>query len=151
MWYHKVVEDMGNIPDFLDYYEHELLQAKKECGIYGNIEKNLSMLPGITETRFSQLQEIEAVLQYINIQYKKTYKKHFQAYLEHYQRALSSRDVEKYVEGEPEVIDMKILENEIALLRNKYLGILKGLEAKSFNLGHITRLRCAGLDEASIN
>jgi hypothetical protein len=150
MWYHKVVNDLSTIPDFIDYYEAELLQAKKECGIHGQIEKNLSMLPGITEQRFNQLQEVEAVLNYLNIQSRKIYKKHFQTYLEHYQRALSSRDVEKYVAGEQEVIDMDILINEVALIRNKYLGILKGLESKNYQLGHITRLRVAGISDAMI-
>lgn len=150
MWYHKVVNDLSTIPDFIDYYEAELVDAKKECGIYGNIEKNLSMLPGITEQRFNQLQEIEAVLNYLNIQSRKIYKKHFQIYLEHYQRALSSRDVEKYVAGEDEVIDMDNLINEVALLRNRYLGILKGLESKNYQLGHITRLRVAGISDAML-
>ena len=36
------------------------------------------------------------------------------------------------------------------LLRNKYLGILKGLEAKQWQLGHITRLRTAGMEDVSL-
>jgi len=32
--------------------------------------------------------------------------KTFKKYLENYQRALSSRDVEKYVDGEADVVDM---------------------------------------------
>jgi hypothetical protein len=35
-------------------------------------------------------------------------------------------------------------------LRNKYLGISKGLEVKNFMIGHVIRLRVAGLDDASI-
>lgn len=150
MHYNKIVEDINNLPAFLSYYEIELLQAKKECGIYGSIEKNLSSLPGVTEHRFGQLQEIEAVLNYLNIQLRKVRRKHFQKYLEHYQRALSSRDVEKYVDGEEEVVEVELLINEVSLLRNKYLGIMKGLDSKNFQIGSITRLRIAGLDDASI-
>lgn len=150
MHYNKIVEDINNLPAFLSYYETELLQAKKECGIYGSIEKNLSSLPGVTEHRFGQLQEIEAVLNYLNIQLRKVRRKHFQKYLEHYQRALSSRDVEKYVDGEEEVVEVELLINEVSLLRNKYLGIMKGLDSKNFQIGSITRLRIAGLDDASI-
>jgi hypothetical protein len=57
--------------------------------------------------------------------------KHFQKYLEAYNRALTSRDAEKYAEGEDEVIDMEVLINEVALLRNRWLGILKGLDGNS--------------------
>lgn len=150
MWYTKVVASLGNIPDFIDHYENELAQAKKEVGTYGNIEKNLSNLPGITEHRFNQLQEIEAVLNYLNIQLRKIRQKHYKKYLEAYARALTSRDAEKYAEAEDEVIDMETIINEVALLRNKWLGIMKGLESKNFMLGHITRLRTAGMEDASV-
>jgi len=150
MWYSRVVASLAAIPDFIAHYESELDQAKREVGTYGNIEKNLANLPGITEHRFNQLQEIEAVLNYLNIQLRKIRKKHFQKYLEAYQRALTSRDAEKYVDGEDEVIDFETIINEVALLRNKWLGIMKGLESKNFMLGHITRLRTAGMEDASI-
>jgi hypothetical protein len=110
----------------------------------------LSQLPGVTEHRFNQLQEIEAVLEFLNIQLRKIRRKHFQNYLEKYSRALTSRDAEKYVDGEDEVIDYETLVNEVALLRNRWLGIMKGLEAKQWQLGHIVRLRTAGMEDVTL-
>jgi hypothetical protein len=151
MWYNKVVQDIAVLPDFIDYYNSELDTAKREIGIYGNIEKGLASLPGITEHRFNQLQEIEAVLNLLNIRLRKIRRGHFQKYLESYARALTARDAEKYVDGEDEVIDMETIINEVALLRNKWLGIMKGLESKNFMLGHVTRLRTAGMEDATIS
>lgn len=150
MWYNKVVADLGNIPDFINYYENELVDAKYDCSVKGRLEKNVADLPGITEHRFNQLQEIEAVLNYLNIQLRKIRRKWFQKYMENYNRALSSRDAEKYVDGEDEVIDFETIINEVALIRNKWLGLLKGLESKNFMLGHVTRLRTAGMEDISI-
>jgi hypothetical protein len=150
MWYSRVVASLTALPDFISHYEQQLLDAKKEVSVYGNIEKNLAGLPGITEHRFNQLQEIEAVLNYMNIQLRKIRTRHFKKYLEGYSRALTARDAEKYVDGEDEVIDMETLINEVALLRNKWLGIMKGLESKNFMLGHVTRLRAAGMEDVSI-
>jgi len=150
MWYSKVVADLGNIPDFITYYEHELDDAKRDCRVGGLIEKNITALPGITEHRFNQLQEVEAVLNYLNIQLRKIRRRHFQKYLEGYARALTSRDAEKYVDGEDEVIEFETLINEVALLRNRYLGILKGMESKNFMLGHIVRLRAAGMEDVQV-
>jgi hypothetical protein len=150
MWYSKVVADLGNIPDFITHYEQELDDAKRDCRVGGLIEKNITALPGITEHRFNQLQEIEAVLNYLNIQLRKIRRKHFQKYLEGYARALTSRDAEKYVDGEDEVIEFETLINEVALLRNRYLGILKGMESKNFMLGHIVRLRAAGMEDVQV-
>jgi hypothetical protein len=150
MWYNKVVTDLGNIPAFINHYEDELVEAKQDCGVRGNLEKNIASLPGLTEHRFNQLQEIEAVLNYLNIQLRKIRKKHFQKYLENYPRALTSRDAEKYVDGEDEVIDFETIINEVALVRNKWLGLLKGLESKNFMLGHVARLRTAGMEDVTL-
>jgi hypothetical protein len=149
-WYNKVTENISYLPDFVDYYNQELNRAKLECSIKGIVEKNLTALPGITEHRFNQLQEIEAVLNYMNIQLRKIRRRHFQKYLENYQRALSSRDAEKYVDGEDEVIDYETLINEVALLRNKWLGVMKGLDTKQWQLGHIVRLRTAGMEDVLV-
>jgi hypothetical protein len=150
MWYNRVVDSIANIPDFITYYEDELNSARFECRISGQVEKSIAALPGITEHRFNQLQEIEAVLNYLNIQLRKIRRRHFQKYLEAYNRALTSRDAEKYVDGEDEVIDYETIINSVALLRNKYLGILKGLESKNFMQGHLVRLKCAGMEDYTI-
>jgi hypothetical protein len=139
------------IPDFISHYDDEIISAKSDVKVYGNVEKNIAALPGITEHRFNQLQEIEAVLNYLNIQLRKIRRKHFQKYLEAYNRALTSRDAEKYVDGEDEVVDFETLINEVALLRNRWLGIMKGLEAKQWQMGHIVRLRTAGMEDIRID
>jgi uncharacterized protein YfdQ (DUF2303 family) len=150
MWYNRVVDNLGNIPDFIVFYNNELLSARLECGIKGNLERNVADLPGVTEYRFNQLQEIEAVLNYLNIQLRKIKQKHYKKYLEAYNRALTSRDAEKYAEAEDEVIDFETIINEVALLRNKWLGLLKGIESKNFMLGHVARLRTAGMEDISL-
>ena len=150
MWYSRITAGLDAIPDFIAHYEHELESAKKDCRIGGLVEKNITTLPGITEHRFNQLQEIEAVLNYLNIQLRKIRRKHFQKYLEAYARALTSRDAEKYVDGEDEVIDFETIINEVALLRNKWLGIMKGLDSKQWMAGHIVRLRAAGMEDIQV-
>lgn len=150
MWYSRIVADLGSIPDFIAHYERELEEAKRECRIGGLVERNIKELPGHTEHRFNQLQEIEAVLNYLNIQLRKIRRRHFQKYLEAYARALTSRDAEKYVDGEDEVIDFETIINEVALLRNRWLGVMKGLETKQWQMGHIVRLRTAGMEDIQV-
>ena len=150
MWYSKVVADLGNIPDFIAHFENELQDAKRDCKIGGLVEKNITALPGITEHRFNQLQEIEAVLNCLNIQLRKIRRRHFQKYLEGYARALTSRDAEKYVDGEEEVVDFETIINEVALLRNRWLGIMKGLDTKQWQMGHVVRLRTAGMEDITV-
>lgn len=150
-WYYKVSQDLSNVPSFIDYFEKELEEARKELSLKGKtLERHAAELPGLVEFRFAQLQEIEAVLEYLNIKLKKERAGEFKRFLEAYNKALSSRDAEKYVDGVQSIVDLTLLVNEVALLRNKFLGISKGFEAKNFMTGHIIKLRVAGLDDAAI-
>jgi hypothetical protein len=149
-WYSKISKDITNLPDCIEYFYQELNSAKAEARIHGNVEKASASLPGIVEHRFNQLQEIEAILEYLNIELRRTRSKVFKKYLENYQRALSSRDVEKYVDGEADVVDMEIIINEFAMLRNQWLGIIKSLDIKQWQLSNIIKLRTAGLEDITL-
>ena len=149
-WYGRVTQDLSQIPDFIEYYESELQSARREVGLGGLVEKNIKELPAVTEIRFGQLQEVEAVLNFLNIQLRKIRRKHFVKYIENYPRALTSRDAEKYVDGEDEVVDFETIINEVALLRNRWLGIMKGLDSKQWMAGHVVRLRTAGMEDVTI-
>lgn len=149
-WYTKIAKDISNIPDAVDHFESELQEAKREVKIFGNLEKSAADLPGVVEQRFGQLQEIEAILEYLNIELRRLKSSHFRKYLETYQRTLSSRDCEKFVEGEADVVDFEKIINEFALLRNKWLGITKGLDQKQWQITNIVKLRIAGMEDASI-
>ena len=149
-WYDKVSKDISTIPDAVKYYEDQLILAKQETAISGRIEKAAAMMPANVETRFGQLQEIEAILEYLNIELRRLRASHFRKYVESYQRQLSSRDAEKFVDGEADVVDFEKIINEFALLRNKWLGIIKGLDIKQWQLSNIVKLRTAGLDDATL-
>lgn len=150
MWYSKISKDISYIPDAVAYYNAELQAAKDDTRITGNIEKAAAGMPGIVEQRFSQLQEIEAILEYLNIELRRLRSQHFRKYLENYQRALSSRDCEKFVEGEADVVDFEKIINEFALLRNRWLGITKALDVKQWQLSNVIKLRTAGMEDATL-
>jgi hypothetical protein len=150
MWYTKIAKDISHIPDAVLYYESELDEARKEVRLTGNLEKASASMPGVVEQRFNQLQEIEAILEYLNIELRRLKSQFFRKYLENYQRALSSRDCEKFVEGEADVIDFEKIINEFALLRNKWLGITKALDQKQWQITNIVKLRVAGMEDATI-
>jgi hypothetical protein len=149
-WYNKISKDISHIPDAILHYESELSAARTECKIHGNLEKAAASMPGIVEQRFGQLQEIEAILEFLNIELRRLKSQYFRKYLENYQRALSSRDCEKFVEGEADVVDFEKILNEFALLRNKWLGITKALDQKQWQITNIVKLRVAGMEDATL-
>jgi hypothetical protein len=149
-WYSRVSKDLTNLPACIEYFYVELEDARKEVKIFGNVEKQSASLPGIVENRFNQLQEIEGILEFLNIELRKIRSSCFKKYLENYQRTLSSRDVEKYVDGESDIVDMEKIINEFALLRNQWLGIIKALDIKQWQLSNIIKLRTAGLEDITL-
>jgi len=149
-WYSRVSRDINEIPAAIQFFENELISARADVILKGNVEKASAEMPGIVEHRFNQLQEIEAILNYLNIELRRLRSSFFRSYLETYQRLLSSRDAERYVDGEADVVDYEKIINEFALMRNKWLGILKGLDSKGFSINNITRLRVAGMEDATL-
>jgi len=70
-WFGKIRQDLANIIPAIDYFELQLQEAKLECGLKGNVERHSRDMPGIVEYRFNQLQELEAILEYLNIEMRK--------------------------------------------------------------------------------
>ena len=71
---------------------------------------------------------------------------HYRKYLERYQRELTDRSIEKYIDGEDDIVSMSILINEVSLYRNKYLALMKGLDTKQYQIGNIVKLRVVGME-----
>lgn len=149
-WYSKVSRDISEIPNAIQYFEDELVTARLEVKLKGSIERAAAEMPGLVEHRFNQLQEIEAILEYLNIELRRLRSSFFRKYLENYQRALGVREVEKYVDGESDVVDYEKIINEFALLRNKWLGVLKALDQRQWQITNIVKLRVAGMEDASL-
>ncbi len=150
VWYRKVTANLSEIVETISHFEKEIDQARFECGMKGNLEKHSREMPGVVEHRFNQLQEVEAILEFLNTEMRKLRAKTFRKYLENYNKALSSRDAEKYVDGEQEVVDLQYLIKDFSLVRNRYIGIIKALEAKGFQINNIVKLRAAGLEDISL-
>ena len=97
-WYNKTKNNLSELINCITFFELELDKARLECGMKGNLEKLSREMPGIVEYRFNQLQEIEAILEHLNIELRKLRSAVFRKFTEHYNKALSSRDAEKYID-----------------------------------------------------
>jgi hypothetical protein len=62
---------------------------------------------------------------------------------------LSERSATERADIEPEVILIREFIQEVALIRNLFTGITKGLEYLHFQIGNITKLKSAGFEDAT--
>jgi hypothetical protein len=154
-WYNRITSskpyDAESLVNAIDFFENELSVARGEVKLKGSIEKASSRLPGITTERFGQLQEVEAILRYVTILQEKAKGEAFKKYLEGYARSLSSRDAGMYADADDKVVELALLVNQIALLRNQYLAIMKGLDAKNWQISNLTRLKAAGFEDYEVD
>ena len=118
-FFQEIKSDISVIKDFLEFYNKEYEEAVKETIIGGNVVEQTQMLPQQMTLRFSQLQEIEAVLHHVEILRDEQVAQCWIKYTEHYKKLLTAGEKKNYVMGEQTVIQFEKLVNEIAFLRNK--------------------------------
>lgn len=153
-WYGKITanpDDLSPLVDAILYFEGQADEARKEIKLSGPVTKASAELPGVFEHRFRQYQEIEAILRYLEIRHSKAKAKAFKSYLEGYNRSLSSRDAEKYAEADDDVVELALLINQVALVRNEYQGIIKGFDIKQWQIGNLVKLKVAGFEDFEID
>lgn len=150
-WHWVIKADKNKLIDMIEYFDKELEEARKEIKQVGIIENIAAKLPSYHENRFGQLQQVESVMEVLEIEMRQLEAEKFKHFLEHYRRQLSSSDCKKYVDGDKEVVELAELINEVAYIRNQYVGIIKALEMKAFQINNIVKLRTAGIEDARID
>lgn len=149
-FYEDIKKDISVINEFIQYYNNEYLEAQEETKIHGNVVEQAKKLPSQMAYRFAQLQEIEAVLRYIEILRDQQQSKSWIKFSTGYKKTLQSSEKKYYVMGDPDFITMETWVNDIAYIRNKYLAITKGFDSKNFALSNIIKLKTAGIDDWEI-
>ena len=48
-WYSEISRDVSKIPDAVKYFESELIQARVEVKLKGNLERAAAEMPGIVD------------------------------------------------------------------------------------------------------
>lgn len=155
MWYSRICAapegDFTPLGEALEWFEAEYQSARKEVKIEGRVEVFMMRLPGLVEYYWRHLQELEAILEWLEIIVDKATAKARRNYLENYQRNLTDRMAEKYAENDPEVIDLRLLKVEVSYMRNQFLGIHKALDVAQYQVTNFRALRIAGLEDASVS
>lgn len=149
-YFQLIKKDDSKLQEVLEYFEEEYLKGKEEIKINGILNQNISELSSLFENRFSQLQELEAILSHYNNKLNGIRGNIYRDLQEHSKRQLTSTDIKQYVDSDAKVLAMNSIINEITLVRNKFISLTKGMETKNWQLSNIVKLQCAGLDNIII-
>ena len=150
-YFQAIKQNEKVLPDALDYFNNELIQAKEEVKFDGKmISKCVSELSSNFYTRLEQLQELEAILKHFEIKLAQRKSEAYKDLQNNTGRALTSSDLKMYIDGKPEIVAIQQIINEIALVRNKYLGLTKAFETANFQLSNLSKLYIANADSIKL-
>lgn len=157
-WYRKVFSsgtaddrDLSAVLDACDAYEVVYEESKGVLNVKGRIESISARIPGWSEQWYSQLQDLEAILQYMEQRERKTLIHKVQQIEATYNRKLTDKQMRDYAEVSDEVQAIRAVLHQVAYVRNLFIGLGKGLEYLHFQVGNVTKLRCAGLEDAVLD
>ena len=125
-YYSEVARDINKIPEAIKFFEDQLIEARGEVKLKGNVERAAAEMPGIVEHRFNQLQEIEAILNYLNIELRRL-RSSSKNILKITQRVCLAEMLRSMLTAKQTLLTMKRLLMSSITSSNKWLGLLKGL------------------------
>ena len=143
MWFNAVSRDIGKVGNALTYFEQELEEAVKDVELSGSVQQAIGTISGMVSYRKMQLAELNAIMDHLEILYRRQRSQTLRKFMEHYNRDLSATEAGKWVDGEPEVVAMAGIIVEVKFLRNKFGGIVDGLDIKGYQLSNIAKLALA--------
>lgn len=157
-WYKKIFVATSDEKMFeyvlaaADYYESEYEAGRKDMSTDRgqSIIRISASIPGWIADRFSQLQDMEMIIQHLEAKEAKAVVDKTQYYLDHYARKLTETTAKKYADVHDDVQVFRLHRQYISNIRNQYLGLIKSLDALHFQVGHIVKLKAVGLDDATL-
>lgn len=149
-WFGEIKKDENKLPQALDYFMKKYEEFLPKLAIGGSLSREEAELPYLNSICQEDWATLDAIMEHYNIKLRAARSKYYKKYLETYARQLSSNDVKNYVEGEQEIVAFQAIINEINLVKNKFVGLSKGLESKNWQLSNITKIKSLGLDLVEI-
>lgn len=142
-------DKLEDIIPLLDRYEKKCAAAEPIFKIEGHrLEEVMRTLPHYQSSYDQTYQELKSLEDWIlNIKDKKVAKL-WKKYNENYSRQLSTKDIQMYIAGEKEIVELNQIIIEVVALKNNFAAIVEALKNLGWMVGHITKLRIAEMQDA---
>lgn len=141
-------EKMEEILPLLPKFEEKIEAAKSIFKIEGRkLEDVIKTLPHYQASYDQLYNEVKALEDWLlNIKEKKN-SIHWKKYLERYSKVLGTRDIQAYIAGEKDMVELNQIIIEITLLKNNFSAIVEALKQLGWMASHMTKLRVAELQD----
>lgn len=130
--------------DILSGYENNLTLKNK------TLEQALKEQAGWVAYYHERRVELKTIVQHIECQLKRVRGQLYVQYNENYNPALGDRAIEKYIDREPEYLNMYQLLLEVQEILEKYNLVLDAFNRRGFVLRDITASRVAAVNDITL-
>lgn len=142
-------ENLASIIELLPKYEKKIQAAEPIFELDGKrLEEIAKTIPKYQHSYDSSYQELKGLEEMLNTIKEKRTAKLWKKYLEGYSRTLSTRDIQAYIAGEKDIVEITQIISEVTLLKSQLLAVVEAIKNMGWMVGNITKLRVAEMQEA---
>lgn len=131
MKYEKYVEDAEPL------FKIDGVKLEEVCR---TLPKNLA----VYDRHYHEMKTLE---EWMMVKREKIQSKLWKKFLEGYPRALASKDIQMYIQGDAEYVEFTEIILEVGNIKAKLQSLVKAFEQLGWMVGHITKLRIAELQD----
>lgn len=140
-------ERFKNLPTILAAYEDELEHAEQDLVIKGkSLEVANRENPSLYSYYDQRRMELKTLVDYMDNQVQRTRGRLFKTFTENFNRDLSDRAKDKYIDGEQAYLDIYEIYLEVKEIYNQYESIVEALKLRGYALKNITEIRVHNLE-----
>jgi len=151
-WFRKITEDKNDLTpviDAMEAFQREYEGGLPHLQVRGRrIAEVASEIPSYIEYYNTKMLEVDMILKYLEQLVEERTVEKTMWYMSHYNRALSESTAKRYAEVHEEVMDLKRIVSEVAVMRNQFLSLTKGLDTLHYQIKNIVTLRSVGFEDA---
>jgi hypothetical protein len=142
--------DLGSqIIPLIDKFEAKIKAAEPIFNLDGRkLEEVIRTVPYHQASYDQTLQEVKALEEWLLTLKEKRVAKAWKKFNEGYSRALTTKDIQAYIGGEKDIVEINQILIEIVLIKNNMAAIVESIKQIGWMVSHITKLRVAELEEA---
>lgn len=149
----RLGKDYRNLPDILFEYENELKEdvIKVRLPIKGkNLEEANAEHAGWQYYYEARKADLRVLVKYFEARTSAARGKLFKSFTESYNRELSDRQKDKYIDNDPKYLAQYEVYLQIKEVYDRYEAICNAFLSRGYALNNITKIRVASLEDVII-
>jgi hypothetical protein len=144
-------KEPNKIFDTLIEYEKEISEFEEHIRIIGKTLEHANRENPSWQLYYDQKRiELNILVKYCEMKIASVRGQLFKSYTDSFQRELSDRAKDKYIDAEPQYLNWVKILLAVKEIHDKYLSVCNAFQTRGYSLNNITKARTTGLEDVII-